>query len=175
MSTHITGKFKYTSWDENAYEELSNGRRLTRASVAQDLSGDIEGEGSAEWLMCYRPDKTATFVGLQRLTGRVGSREGSFVVESHGTYDGALARGRWTIVPGSVADAGVDGETSAAAVSALHHFLDAPTIGRLRGVVGRTSPATVRMVDRLVKDGYARRRAGGDARASPVELTAKGR
>src|ERR671930_652529 len=55
MSTHITGKFKYTSWDENAYEELSSGRRLTRASVAQDLSGDLEGKGSAEWLMCYRP------------------------------------------------------------------------------------------------------------------------
>lgn len=104
MSTHITGTFKYTSWDENAYEELSDGRRLTRASVAQDLSGDIEGEGSAEWLMCYRPDKTATFVGLQRLTGRVGGREGSFVVESHGTYDGELARGRWTIVPGSGTD-----------------------------------------------------------------------
>jgi hypothetical protein len=104
MSTHITGTFKYTSWDENAYEELSNGRRLTRASVAQALSGDIEGEGSAEWLMCYRPDKTATFVGLQRLTGRVGGREGSFVVESHGIYDGELARGRWTIVPGSGTD-----------------------------------------------------------------------
>jgi hypothetical protein len=104
MSTHITGTFKYTAWDENAYEELSNGRRLTRASVAQDLSGDIEGEGSAEWLMCYRPDKTATFVGLQRLSGRVGDREGSFVVESHGTYDGELARGRWTIVPGSGTD-----------------------------------------------------------------------
>ena len=104
MSTHITGTFKYTSWDENAYEELSSGRRLTRASVAQELSGDIEGEGSAEWLMCYRPDKTATFVGLQRLTGRLGDREGSFVVESHGTYDGELARGRWTIVPGSGTD-----------------------------------------------------------------------
>lgn len=104
MSTHITGTFKYTSWDENAYEELSEGRRLTRASVAQNLAGDIEGEGSAEWLMCYRPDKTATFVGLQRLTGRVGGREGSFVVESHGTFDGELARGRWTIVPGSGTD-----------------------------------------------------------------------
>jgi hypothetical protein len=104
MSTHITGTFKYTSWDENAYEELSNGRRLTRASVAQALSGDIEGEGSAEWLMCYRPDKTATFVGLQRLTGRLGDRDGSFVVESHGTFDGELARGRWTIVPGSGTD-----------------------------------------------------------------------
>jgi DNA-binding MarR family transcriptional regulator len=88
---------------------------------------------------------------------------------------GALSLAVVDRIHGAVADAGVDGETSAAAVSALHHFLDAPTIGRLRGVVGRTSPATVRMVDRLVKGGYARRATGADARASHVKLTAKGR
>ena len=104
MSTHITGTFKYTAWDETAYEELENGRRLTRASVAQEITGDLEGEGLAEWLMCYRPDKTATFTGLQRLAGRIGEREGSFVVESRGTFDGELARGRWTVVPGSGTD-----------------------------------------------------------------------
>jgi hypothetical protein len=104
MGTHITGKFKYTSWDENAYEELESGRRLTRASVALDVAGDLEGEGSAEWLMCYRPDKTATFTGLQTLRGRLGDRQGSFVVQSDGTFDGELARGRWTIVPGSGTD-----------------------------------------------------------------------
>jgi len=41
---------------------------------------------------------------LGALTLAVGDREGSFVVESHGTYDGELARGRWTIVPGSGTD-----------------------------------------------------------------------
>jgi DNA-binding MarR family transcriptional regulator len=88
---------------------------------------------------------------------------------------GALSLAVVDRIHGAVAEAGVDGETSAAAVSALHHFLDAPTIGRLRGVVGRTSPATVRMVDRLVHGGYARRRAGEDARASHVVLTPTGR
>jgi MarR family transcriptional repressor of emrRAB len=88
---------------------------------------------------------------------------------------GALSLAVVDRIHGAVADEGVDGETSAAALSALHHFLDAPTIGRLRGVIGRTSPATVRMVDRLQKGGYARRRAGDDARASHVALTAKGR
>src|SRR3954467_3261657 len=92
MRTHITGKFKYTSWDENAYEELESGRRLTRASVVLDVAGDLEGEGSAEWLMCYRPDKTATFTGLQTLRGRLGDRQGSFVGQSDGTFDGERAR-----------------------------------------------------------------------------------
>src|SRR3954453_9822422 len=101
MSTHITGTFKYTSWDENAYEELESGRRLTRASVVQDLSGDLQGEGSAEWLMWHRPDKNATFVGLQRLSGTIGEQADWFVVEVRRPFDGELARGRWTVVPGS--------------------------------------------------------------------------
>jgi DNA-binding MarR family transcriptional regulator len=88
---------------------------------------------------------------------------------------GALSLALVDRVHGAVADIGVEGETSAAALATLHHFLDAPTIGRLRDVVGRTSPATVRMVDRLVADGYASRRAGEDARASHVVLTPAGR
>src|SRR5919198_4366477 len=119
MSTHITGKFKYTSWDENAYEELSSGRRLTRASVAQDLSGDLEGKGSAEWLMCYRPDKTATFVGLQRLAGTTGDRSGSFVVESRGTFDGERAKGSWHVVEGSGTD-GLEGISGDGGFQAPH-------------------------------------------------------
>ena len=88
---------------------------------------------------------------------------------------GALSLALVDRVHGAVAHAGVESETAAAALSTLHHFLDAPNIGRLRDVVGRTSPATVRMVDRLVADGYARRRPGEDARASHVVLTPAGR
>ena len=71
--------------------------------------------------------------------------------------------------------AGVEGETAAAALCTLARFLDAPPIGRLRAAVGRTSPATVRMVDRLARAGYVQRRAGEDARASHVVLTPAGR
>jgi len=72
--------FKIESWDEQPYAELENGGKLTKASVTQALSGDVEGEGSVEWLMCYRDDGTADFVGLQRIVGRLGDRTGSFVV-----------------------------------------------------------------------------------------------
>src|SRR5262249_25650493 len=75
----------------------------------------------------------------------------------------------------AVAGAGVDGETTAAALSALHHFLGEPPIGTLRRAIGRTSPATVRMVDRLEQSEHVERRPGDDARASHVALTAQGR
>jgi len=63
----------------------------------------------------------------------------------------------------------------ASALSALLHFLDGPRIDRLAQVLGLTSSGTVRLVDRLQRQGLARRSAGADARATTVALTAAGR
>jgi hypothetical protein len=101
MSTHAQGTFEIQSWDENPYAELDDARKLSRASVAQAFKGDLEGEGSVEWLMCYREDKTADFVGLQRFVGRLGSRAGSFVMTTQGTFDGERATGALAVVDGS--------------------------------------------------------------------------
>jgi Protein of unknown function (DUF3224) len=103
MSTRATATFKIEGWDEKPYAEIEGGRKLTQASVKQAFSGDIEGEGAVEWLMCYRPDETADFVGLQRIVGRIADREGSFVLaQTDGTFDGKEARGRLSVVPDSV-------------------------------------------------------------------------
>ena len=105
MTTRATGTFKIEGWDEQPYTEIDDGRKLTRASVKQAFSGDVEGRGAVEWLMCYRPDQTADFVGLQRIVGRLGDRSGSFVmVQTDGTFDGKEARGKLSVVPGSGTD-----------------------------------------------------------------------
>jgi hypothetical protein len=101
MTKHADGSFKVEDWQEEDYDSLGEGRRLTRASVKQAISGDIEGRGSVEWLMCYRPDKTADFVGLQHVDGRLGDRSGSFVLRTSGSFDGEVAKGELTVVPGS--------------------------------------------------------------------------
>jgi uncharacterized protein DUF3224 len=119
MSTHAKGTFEISSWDENPYVELAGDAKLTRASVAQAFSGDLEGEGSVEWLMCYREDKTADFVGLQRFVGRLGSRSGSFVMRTQGTFDGEKAAGELSVVPGSGTEE-LGGITGAGAFLAPH-------------------------------------------------------
>ncbi len=119
MSTHAQGTFEISSWDENAYIELDGGAKLTRASVGQAFSGDLEGEGSVEWLMCYREDKTADFVGLQRFVGRLGSRSGSFVMRTQGTFDGEKAAGELSVVAGSGTEE-LGGITGAGAFVAPH-------------------------------------------------------
>jgi hypothetical protein len=121
MTTHATSTFQVESWDEQTYTDVGDGRKLTRASVEQAISGDIEGAGTVEWLMCYRPDDTAEFVGLQRVDGRLGER-------TAGTFDGKEARGELTVVPGSgtgeLSDLSGSGEFRAPLGSAASVALD---------------------------------------------------
>jgi DNA-binding MarR family transcriptional regulator len=72
------------------------------------------------------------------------------------------------------AQAGGSG-SAAAALSALHTFLDGPTIDRLCQVLGLTPSGAVRLVDRLAEAGLATRGPGVDARSRAVHLTAAGR
>jgi hypothetical protein len=105
VSKHVSGSFRVEDWNEAAYVEAEDGvGKLARASVKQSFSGDIEGAGQVEWLLCYRPDQTADFVGLQRISGRVGERSGSFVLQSNGVFDGKEARGDLAVVVGSGTD-----------------------------------------------------------------------
>ena len=111
---NATGTFEIISASDDAFHESENGPKLTRASGTQRFSGEIEGDGSVEWLMCYLPDRSATFVGLQRIDGAVGGRKGSFVIQAVGVHDGEQSKASWSIVAGSGTGelAGIRGEGS---------------------------------------------------------------
>ncbi len=83
MSAHATGTFEVKAWDEKPFDEIDGGGKLARASVTKSFHGDIEGEGKVEYLMMHRADRSAIFVGLERVTGRLGDRSGSFAEAIH--------------------------------------------------------------------------------------------
>jgi DNA-binding MarR family transcriptional regulator len=64
--------------------------------------------------------------------------------------------------------------SAAAALSALHHFLDRPTLDQLRKVLGLTPSGAVRLVDRLADAGLVTRGTGHDGRSRSVVLTEAG-
>ena len=96
----VAGAFKTMSWDETPYDEAPGQPKFTHARVTHELTGGIEGEASICYLMVYRPDRTASFVGLVMVTGAIGDREGSFVMQDVGTYENGVAKGRWSVIPG---------------------------------------------------------------------------
>jgi hypothetical protein len=74
---------------------------MTRASVDKTFTGDIDGEGHVEYVMMYRSDGTAAFVGLERITGRIAGRNGSFVLQRTGVFEDGQAKESYSVVTGS--------------------------------------------------------------------------
>jgi hypothetical protein len=74
---------------------------LTRIHVQESFSGDIEGDGVVEFLQAAQPDGSASFVGIERVTGRLAGRAGTFLLQDAGTVEGSVVSGEWFVVPGS--------------------------------------------------------------------------
>lgn len=114
MQKSAKGTFEITGWDEKTFAELGPGAKLTEAKVTQKFTGDLGGDGSVIWVMCYVNEKSARFVGMQRVTGTLGDKTGGFVMETAGDFDGTVAKAHWSIVPGSGSGglSGIAGEGS---------------------------------------------------------------
>ena len=101
MKNTAKARFAIKSWDEKPYSEGADQPKLTRASVAKTFTGDVEGEGHVEYTMMYRADGTASFVGIERIVGRVGNKSGSFVLQRIGAFEEGKARESYMVIPGS--------------------------------------------------------------------------
>jgi len=123
MKQNANARFAITNWDEKPYSEGTDLPRLTRASVTKTFTGDIEGEGHVEYLMMYRSDGSATFVGLERIDGRIGDKTGSFVLQRSGAFEGGLAKETYFVVPGSATGrlTGLVGDGSSSVGHGMEH------------------------------------------------------
>jgi hypothetical protein len=97
-----------TSWDEARYDEPEDQAALAQAQWAQSYAGDLAGESSTRMLIAYTggdPEQprtlSADFVGMERFTGTLDGRAGSFVVELRGRHEKGVAYTSGRIVPDS--------------------------------------------------------------------------
>jgi hypothetical protein len=88
-------------YEPAAYGESAEGPALTRIHVEESFSGDISGDGMVEFLQAARPDGSASFVGIERVTGTVGGRRGTFLLQDAGTVKDNIVSGDWFVIPGS--------------------------------------------------------------------------
>jgi DNA-binding MarR family transcriptional regulator len=87
---------------------------------------------------------------------------------------GALALMLSDRLEGAVTEAAGLAENDAIALSALHHFLESPSVDQLARVLGLSSSGAVRLLDRLENAGLVRRATGTDGRVTAVSLTPTG-
>ena len=101
MKNVANSRFTIKGWDEKPYGEGEGLPKLTRAAVTKTFTGDIVGESHVEYLMMYRSDGSATFVGLERIVGELAGKRGTFVLQRTGVFEGGVAKESFSVVPGS--------------------------------------------------------------------------
>jgi uncharacterized protein DUF3224 len=88
-------------YEPSAYDEPTEGPVLTRIHVEESFSGDISGDGVVEFLQAAHDDGSASFVGIERVTGTVAGRTGTFLLQDAGTVQDNIVSGDWFVIPGS--------------------------------------------------------------------------
>jgi hypothetical protein len=73
--------------------------------------------------MTYRTDGSASFVGLERVVGRIGDRTGTFVLQRTGVFEGGQAKESYVVITGSATGAllGLQGDGNSAVGHGMEH------------------------------------------------------
>lgn len=90
----FTQAFEITKWDQATYDD-ADGLELGRATVGKSFAGDdLVGTSSAELLMVGTSTGPAAYTAVERFTGALAGREGSFVMVHGATADETSSLGK---------------------------------------------------------------------------------
>ncbi|MHB1287157.1 MAG: DUF3224 domain-containing protein [Leptospirales bacterium] len=95
------GDFSFKVSQYLRYQEIESSAKLSNAKVHRLTLENIEGTSIIEYLMSYTVHGTATFVGLERVSGTSDGKTGTFVLQHTVGFSEGKARSSWSIVPGS--------------------------------------------------------------------------
>jgi hypothetical protein len=118
-----------TSWEEGRYDAPAGQPVLAQAEFPLTYQGDLVGKSTTRLLLAYTggdPAKPATlvgdYVGLERVTGTLDGRTGSFVVQQQGRHESGVARTKGRILPESATGdlVGLQGELESAATDTTY-------------------------------------------------------
>ena len=74
---------------------------LMEIRLSETLTGDIDGESPVRALQVLRDDRSARLVSMQRFTGKLGGRQGTFVLQGSEIVQNGKIKATWFVVPGS--------------------------------------------------------------------------
>ena len=74
---------------------------LVEIRLTETFSGDIDGESPVRALQVLRDDKSACLVSAQRFSGKLGRRQGTFVLQGSETVENGKIKATWFVIPGS--------------------------------------------------------------------------
>jgi hypothetical protein len=100
MRTHAVAKVTVQSSEAKPYDQ-TGGPALMELGIRETFTGDIDGESTVRALQVLRDDRSASFVSMQRFRGRLGGRQGTFVLQGSEIVENGKIKATWFVVPGS--------------------------------------------------------------------------
>lgn len=98
----------------------------------ETFSGDMDGRSAVRALQVRRSDRSASMVSMQRFSGTLGGRQGTFVLQGSEIIEDSKIRAKWYVVPGSGTgelcglrgEGGFEGEFGERSVGALEYWFE---------------------------------------------------
>ncbi len=100
MRTRAVAKITVRHSEARLYDQSSK-PALIEVHLTETFSGDIEGDSEVRALQTLRDDKSASMVSVQRVPGKLGGREGTFVLQGSEVVANGRTKAPWFDVPGS--------------------------------------------------------------------------
>ena len=106
-----TAKITVQNSETKPYDEMMS-PALMEIRLSETFTGDITGESPVRALQVLRDDKSANLVSVQRFRGKLGGRQGTFVLQGSENVENGKIKATWFVVPGSGTDglSGLRGE-----------------------------------------------------------------
>jgi hypothetical protein len=100
--SHARAEAKITvqSSEAEPYDQTSS-PALMELRLSETFTGDIDGESPVRALQVLRDDHSACLVSMQRFRGKLGSRQGTFVLKGSEIVENGNIKTTWFVVPGS--------------------------------------------------------------------------
>ena len=97
---HAKAKITVLTSEAKPYDRTASSV-LMEIHIRETFTGDIDGESSVRALQVVRDDKSASMVSVQRFDGKLGERNGTFVLQGSEIVENGRIKATWSIVPGS--------------------------------------------------------------------------
>lgn len=99
MANHATGSFEVKVSPLTAYNQED--KTLGRFSIDKQFHGDLEAVSKGEMLSAGNPASAGGYVAIEKVTGKLNGRSGSFVLQHSATIDKGQMHMNVFVVPGS--------------------------------------------------------------------------
>ncbi len=98
--THAVAKITVRSSEAKPYDQNAS-PALMEVNISETFAGDIDGDSTVRALQVQRKDKSARQVSMQRFSGKLGGRVGTFVLQGQEDVENGKIKATWFVVPRS--------------------------------------------------------------------------